>query len=391
MNDWPNIATKDLDRIALLMRVGDGVGVQLGPKSGIVDVECDSEEAEQNLIELLGGQEIVTPTFQSVRGKHRLFLFSDDWPTEKAVFKFKGIEFRIGTEKACQSVFPPSPGRKWIIGPDTPVAKFPALEAVKAGIARAVEPNKPSHTLVDHTDKIERAAAYLSTMDAAISGQNGHNALLRVCTAMAVGFDLDADTAFNLIATEYNPRCVPPWDEKDLRRKIDQAIKHEGATMARGQLLTKCPTFNHSQHVDLSGILGQQHEHRDSNHDRMIDLLAELAEGDHFIGHYIRYVESSAPSPQLIFATAGALACAGAILGRKVKDPYGTRTNVQVLIVGGPSSGKDFQRELNNRLLNESGTSGFYSQKIQQATQRSFAILSIIHPDCFRLMSLATS
>jgi len=42
-------------------------------QSDLIDVECDSPEAEPNLQELFGGEISPTPTWQSKRGKHRLF------------------------------------------------------------------------------------------------------------------------------------------------------------------------------------------------------------------------------------------------------------------------------------------------------------------------------
>lgn len=70
---------------------------------------------------------------------------------------------------------------------------------------------------------IERARQYLTACDAAISGQGGHNATLHAAHALAVGFALDDDTSLGLLLSEYNPRCVPPWTEKELRHKIESA------------------------------------------------------------------------------------------------------------------------------------------------------------------------
>jgi putative DNA primase/helicase len=110
------------------------LGVQLGPRSGIIDVECDSAGAERELAALLGDDYPVVPTFTGKRGKHRLFLHTADLPRpDKAVFKFRGIEFRTGNGgKGAQSLFPPSvhpdgPVYTWLVHPDDadPVV-FPA-------------------------------------------------------------------------------------------------------------------------------------------------------------------------------------------------------------------------------------------------------------------------
>lgn len=128
---WQFKTTNNPALVETCLNRGDGIGVQLGPKSGIVDVECDSEQAAIELKELLG--EIPeTPCFQSSRGIHYLFRWSDEWPAaNKAVFKIGAIEFRTGNAKAAQSVFPPSGERKWLVDPTTTVAPFPKLNEIR--------------------------------------------------------------------------------------------------------------------------------------------------------------------------------------------------------------------------------------------------------------------
>src|SRR5262249_55066660 len=103
------------------------VGVQLGEASNLIDVECDTPEAERTLSELFNDDFPVAPTFQSSRGKHRLFAWSDGLPL-KAVAKWQGVEFRIGNgDRGAQTVFPPSPGRLWLVDPDdAPLVQLPA-------------------------------------------------------------------------------------------------------------------------------------------------------------------------------------------------------------------------------------------------------------------------
>ncbi|QKK08453.1 MAG: bifunctional DNA primase/polymerase [Planctomycetota bacterium] len=73
-------------------------------------------------------------------------------------------------------------------------------------------------------DGVERrAAAYLDAMPPAVSGQGGHNATYAAATAMVHGFGLDAEAALRLLLGRYNPRCEPPWSEKELRHKVEDA------------------------------------------------------------------------------------------------------------------------------------------------------------------------
>ena len=72
-----------------------------------------------------------------------------------------------------------------------------------------------------------RARAYLAKCDPAISGSHGHDQTYLVALRLVRGFGLDVDTAYALMRAEYNPRCRPPWSERDLRRKVEQASRAE--------------------------------------------------------------------------------------------------------------------------------------------------------------------
>ena len=74
-------------------------------------------------------------------------------------------------------------------------------------------------------DLFARARKYLVTLPDSIEGQKGHDALFRAATVLAHGFAFDETTALDLLR-EYNAtKCSPPWDEKDLARKIGEATR----------------------------------------------------------------------------------------------------------------------------------------------------------------------
>lgn len=106
---WPTFATDDEETIASWFEEDPqaNVGVFLGPKSGLIDVELDGPEAIEQWGRL-GLGEIWTPTYTAGRGPHRLFRWQDGLP-DAQVRKCLGIEFRLGNGgKASQSVIPPS-------------------------------------------------------------------------------------------------------------------------------------------------------------------------------------------------------------------------------------------------------------------------------------------
>jgi hypothetical protein len=106
---WQFTATDDEDKIAAWLATDRpvNIGVLLGPKSGIIDVELDGPEAAQAWKDLELG-EIWTPTYRAGRGPHRLFKWDEALPPVQ-VRKVRGIEFRFGNGgRASQSVIPPS-------------------------------------------------------------------------------------------------------------------------------------------------------------------------------------------------------------------------------------------------------------------------------------------
>lgn len=106
---WQLSASSDEDTILSWFETSKpvNIGLLLGPKSGIVDVELDGPEAAAAW-NSLGLGEIYTPTYRAGRGPHRLFRWDEGLPAVQ-VRKPLGIEVRIGNGgKAAQSVLPPS-------------------------------------------------------------------------------------------------------------------------------------------------------------------------------------------------------------------------------------------------------------------------------------------
>jgi hypothetical protein len=74
--------------------------------------------------------------------------------------------------------------------------------------------------------EIQRARAYLAKMPPAISGNGGHNATFAAACALVRGFALSEEDAYDILASDYNPRCEPPWVEWELRHKVRSAMEN---------------------------------------------------------------------------------------------------------------------------------------------------------------------
>jgi hypothetical protein len=82
----------------------------------------------------------------------------------------------------------------------------------------------------------ERAIRYLDRCPPAVSGEGGHATTFAVARAIVYGFDLGPDRGFALLGSHYNPRCRPPWSDRDLRHKCDEADR-KTFSKPRGYLL----------------------------------------------------------------------------------------------------------------------------------------------------------
>jgi hypothetical protein len=112
LDAWQKQATTDEDRIIEWWdsHPGANVGVAMGKESGIIDIECDSEAAEQLLQELFDGYVVPTCCFKSPRGMHRLFKYTESMPNiDKGHWKLGEIDFKIGGGGlGTYCLFPPS-------------------------------------------------------------------------------------------------------------------------------------------------------------------------------------------------------------------------------------------------------------------------------------------
>jgi hypothetical protein len=86
------------------------------------------------------------------------------------------------------------------------------------------------------TERVARARAYLAKCEPAISGAGGHRATFVVALKLVQGFMLGEKEALALLLADYNQRCVPPWSERDLARKVKEAAER-GREFVRGSLL----------------------------------------------------------------------------------------------------------------------------------------------------------
>lgn len=135
---WQTRSTGLPDEVVEWLERRSNVGLLLGPASGVVDVEYDDQAGREQLA-AFGVLDILTPTWRSARGEHRLFRW-EPWMPTTAVVKADDLEIRIGG-RAAQSVLPPSrhpdgTAYEWIVPPTAvDIAAFPAQLLAKEVMA----------------------------------------------------------------------------------------------------------------------------------------------------------------------------------------------------------------------------------------------------------------
>lgn len=237
---------------------GCNVGTLTGePSAWLVDVDLDHELAVQLADEFLPATACEFGR-QGKQRSHRLYYVAGPvCSLRRKLPKVDGKAPTIAELRATglQTVFPgsihPSGERIEWASDGEPARVRPALlkAAVNAladeverrlGIVRQVATSPKRASAPANDNAVLRAEKYLAKIPGAIEGQGGDDATFAVACVLVLGFNLTPDQAWPLLLN-WNTQCVPPWDEKPLRRKLDEADKQPGD---RGYLLAQAYSQN---------------------------------------------------------------------------------------------------------------------------------------------------
>ncbi|MBL8810615.1 MAG: bifunctional DNA primase/polymerase [Planctomycetaceae bacterium] len=222
------------------------------------------------------------------------------------------------------------------------------------------------HRVDSSTDIERRALAYLDKLPAAISGNGGHAATYTAATVLVHGFEIDPDRALSLLLDHYNPRCEPPWKEKELRHKVTSAAK-KPHSQPRGWLLNESREPPPDPGIDISALVEKANgpaKPAKSSVRKRRDPTAisdpgpvpdELLHIPGFVDDVMQYTLKSVKYPNRPMSFMGAIALLGTLTGRKIREPGNVRTNVQILGLASSGVGKDGPRRVNAAVLLNAG------------------------------------
>lgn len=212
------------------------VGLLLGPKSGVIDVELDGDDAKAAWNELDLG-EIWTPTYTAGRGPHRLFRWDEGLPAV-AVRKVLGIEVRIGNGgRAAQSVIPPSTHHtgiqyQWVPGMSPDDVE---LQPLPERLRNLLWNDDGTGQRLTVTRKPARALLHEPVRE---GSRNEEVYRFAVREAFRAGPDLDDQTEQQDLLTKIrmlnSVQCRPPMDDSEVVSIFRSAIGYVRKTRAAG-------------------------------------------------------------------------------------------------------------------------------------------------------------
>lgn len=355
------------------------IGIPCGEKTFcVVDIDPAKGGAE-SLKKLEAEHGKLPPTLQQITGGSGIhYCFTPDPRVGNSESKIAlGIDTR-GNDKGYICVAPSihETGNlyRWA-NEGTPLACIPEWIIAKlAGRPAPEVASGPPYRRVKIDRAVDdRARAYLQQCEPAVQGQGGHARLLWACSAMVHGFELDDYAAYQLLAEEYNPRCMPPWnlgnptELREFQRKISQGRREK--QKPRGWLLNEMhqadeAMINHARAQADSMIQAAITVPKTA---KTVPVAVKTAVGalvipsinrppDHIlyppglVGDVVSYISQTARKPQPLLALGNALSFCGALFGRKIRDEWDLRTNVYILGVAESGAGKEHSRQVIKRL-----------------------------------------
>lgn len=225
---WQKDATNDLDSVRDIFRGHRGnIGIYLGNQYVLIDVDGEGgPDALKSLGEL---PETMHAISGSGKGEHLIFklaphhdpaLITDRQKAIKVDGRPGGIDVKIrGQFVAPPSVHISGGVYRWLHFVPPAVLPDSLYEKIKTPIVAPTLTPKPAAT--PSGDMFRRMRNWLNKAAPAVSGEGGHNTAMAVASKV-VAQGLSEDEEWVLLV-EWNQRCKPPWSERELRHKHEEA------------------------------------------------------------------------------------------------------------------------------------------------------------------------
>ena len=208
---------------------GAGYGLKTGaaPKgSGIVVVDCDSQEAADAFAQWLGFWPAETYTVETPRGWH-LYFSHPGFPVKNSAGDLlPGVDIRGDGGFVVGPGSPHKSGTDYILfcGVDPAPCPPKLLEWLRSRpVAAEVQPHVDDVT--DPTEREHRRKLFVEdckTMPPSVQGKAGDAALFNVVQRGAYDYALPTEDVLEIVAEHFDPRCDPPWGDE-----LDERVIHK--------------------------------------------------------------------------------------------------------------------------------------------------------------------
>jgi hypothetical protein len=233
---WKHLQEKALTWNELPEYFGDGrnhPGIITGKVSGVVVVDCDTQEDLEWALEHLPQTPLATNTS---RGRHLFYRHPGQPVSNRAHIAGRKLDVRgDGGYVLAPGAIHPSGTVYEAVGEWTsdtvealPIFDLAWLEPEAPALA--APPTAPR--LSERGSAFERASKYAQKCSPAISGSGGDEHTFQTVSNIARGFALSENDAMEILLEHWNPRCSPPWTDAALRKKVRNALSRtNGQTM----------------------------------------------------------------------------------------------------------------------------------------------------------------
>lgn len=209
-------------------------GVVLKADDLIVDVDPrrfpKDDNGTQNVLKTLCDDLAISLNSFTVKtggnGLHIYFKKPADISVRNALPNYPGIEFKsIGQQVVGAGSIHPDTKQEYVIK-NNAFEPVQAPEALLKLIERpAIELSSDPEKFDDSDYNVLRYIKFLQGAHVAVEGEGGD-----LCTFQTAcrgrDFALSSQKVFELMAEHWNPRCTPPWELEDLKKKVDNAYAY---------------------------------------------------------------------------------------------------------------------------------------------------------------------
>lgn len=211
---------------------GAGHGIATGSKSGLFVLDLDVRPGKDGIANFIAmGPCEATFTVRTPTGGLHLYFRMPNHPVRNSAGELGvGIDIRGDGGYVVAPGSPHKGGGTYTIAMDVPIAdapewllRWPGLVGRPTG-NREPGVNAPIPCSGDVLEeRLLLADAFCEKAEGAVAGANGSLALWNVARHLVRFLELPLDVAYDIIATEYNPKCQPPWTTSEIWHKLEDA------------------------------------------------------------------------------------------------------------------------------------------------------------------------